>query len=394
MFMYYKLSQGQALVVTRPGKISVSFTPTLVMPLVNKVETMDISLKTIEIDRRGKEGLICRDNIRADIKVTFFVRVNKSVDDVIRVAQSIGCERASDAGVLEELFNAKFSEALKTVGKQLDFVDLYTKREDFRDQIIQVIGRDLNGYVLEDAAIDYLEQTPLSALDEYNILDAQGIRKITELTATEHVKTNEHQNLEKKQIKKQDVEAQEAILELERQQADAEARQAREIATVKAREEAETQKVQAEERLRFETARIKTDEELAIQEENKNRQIAVAEKNRERVIAVETERVEKDRLIEVIARERETDLLRIEKEKEVEQHKKDIADIIRERVAVDRTVAEEEEKIKELRLLEEARRNKEARIVAAEARPRKAWSRTSRPPKRGRKPPSFWRASV
>ena len=47
MFMYYKVSQGQALVVTRPGKISVSFTPTLVMPLVNKVETMDISLKTI-----------------------------------------------------------------------------------------------------------------------------------------------------------------------------------------------------------------------------------------------------------------------------------------------------------------------------------------------------------
>jgi len=36
---------------------------------------MDISVKTIEIARTGREGLICRDNIRADIKVTFFVRV-------------------------------------------------------------------------------------------------------------------------------------------------------------------------------------------------------------------------------------------------------------------------------------------------------------------------------
>jgi hypothetical protein len=26
---------------------------------------MDISVKTIEIDRRGKDGLICKDNIRA-----------------------------------------------------------------------------------------------------------------------------------------------------------------------------------------------------------------------------------------------------------------------------------------------------------------------------------------
>ncbi|NEE61034.1 flotillin family protein, partial [Streptomyces sp. SID8455] len=84
---------------------------------------------------------------------------------------------------IQEFFAAKFSEALKTVGKQLDFVDLYTKREEFRDRIIQVIGTDLNGYHLDDAAIDFLEQTPMSQLDGANILDAQGIRKITELTA-------------------------------------------------------------------------------------------------------------------------------------------------------------------------------------------------------------------
>jgi regulator of protease activity HflC (stomatin/prohibitin superfamily) len=90
---------------------------------------MDISVKTVEIDRRGKEGLICKDNIRADIKVTFFVRVNKTPEDVLKVAQSIGCARASDQQTLDELFSAKFSEALKTVGKQLEFEELYTKRE-------------------------------------------------------------------------------------------------------------------------------------------------------------------------------------------------------------------------------------------------------------------------
>ena len=367
MFRYRKISQGQALVITRQGAVTVSFTPRLVPMFLSKVETMDISLKTIEIDRRGEEGLICRDNIRADIKVAFFVRVNKSEEDVIRVAQSIGCKRASDVRTLDELFSAKFSEALKTVGKQLDFVDLYTKREDFRDQIIQVIGRDLNGYVLEDAAIDFLEQTPLKSLDPANILDAQGIRKITELTATESVKTNEFQNLEKKQIRKQDVEAQEAILELNRQEADAVARQQREIAIVQARETAETERVRAEERLRAESAKIKTDEDLAIQGENMQRQVEVATKNRERVVAVESERVEKDRQLEAISRERETELRRIDKDKEVEEQKKQIADIVRERVAVDRTVAEEEERIKELRVLEEARRNKEAQVVAAEA---------------------------
>src|SRR5690606_37440691 len=112
-------------------------------------EVMDISIKTIEIARHGKEGLICKDNIRADIKVTFFVRVNKTPEDVISVAQTIGTDRASDPRTLSALFDAKFSESLKTVGKQMDFVELYTLREHFRENIIKVIGDDLNGYKLE-----------------------------------------------------------------------------------------------------------------------------------------------------------------------------------------------------------------------------------------------------
>ena len=364
---YRKVEQGKALIVSSPNNVEVSFTGKWVPPLFRKVEIMDISLNAIEIDRRGSEGLICQDNIRADIKVVFFVRVNKTTEDVVRVAQTIGCERASDKVTLEELFSAKFSEALKTVGKQLDFVDLYTKREEFRDQIIEVIGRDLNGYILEDAAIDYLEQTPMTALDANNILDAQGIRKITELTAHEHVKTNEFQNFERKLITKQDVEAREAILELERQQADAEARQAREVATVRAREEAEIAKVQSEEYQRAETARISTQETLEVQEQNKLRQVQVAEKNRERVLAVEIERVEKERALEAIAREREVELQRIEKEKELEVERKAIADVIRDRLSVEKTQAEEEEGIKALRVVEAAKRNKEATIIAAEA---------------------------
>ena len=180
---YQKVEQGRAMIVnTMRAEPEVTFTGRLVIPVLHKRETMDISLKTIEIERAGKEGLICKDNIRADIKVKFFVRVNKTAADVLKVAQNIGCARASNQDTLENLFSAKFSEALKTVGKALDFVELYQARDRFRDDIIAQIGDDLSGYVLEDAAIDFLEQTPMEKLDPKNILAAQGIRKITELT--------------------------------------------------------------------------------------------------------------------------------------------------------------------------------------------------------------------
>jgi uncharacterized membrane protein YqiK len=365
--LFRKVEQGKALIVSKLRKVDVTFTGQVVLPVLHKAEVMDISVKAIEITRTGKDGLICQDNIRADIRITFFVKVNKTVEDVIKVAQAVGTARASDRDTLQELFHAKFSEALKTVGKQLDFTDLYTKREELRYRIIEVIGVDLNGYHLEDAAIDYLEQTPVAHLDPANVLDAQGIRKITELTVIEHVRTNEAQRTEEKEITRQNVDAREAILELERRQADAETKQKREIATVRAREEAETARVVEEERLRAQGAFLATEEKLGVQRENQAREVAVAAKNRERVIAIENERIEKDRVLEVIGRERETQLTRIAAEKEVEAQKRDIAEVIRERVAVDRTVAEQEESIKKLRAVEEAERQRQTVIIAAEA---------------------------
>jgi uncharacterized membrane protein YqiK len=126
--MYKKVVQGQVLIRTGAGGTKVFFSEGLVVPVLHKMEIMDISVKKLEIERTGGNGLICKDNIRADIKVAFFIRVNKNVTDIINVAQTIGCNRASAFETLKDLFDAKFSEALKTVGKKFDFIELYEAR--------------------------------------------------------------------------------------------------------------------------------------------------------------------------------------------------------------------------------------------------------------------------
>ncbi|HJE59734.1 MAG TPA: flotillin family protein [Nocardiopsis listeri] len=365
--LFRKVEQGKALIISKVRDVHVTFTGSIVLPVLHKAEVMDISLKSLTLERGGREGLTCKDNIRADIKVFFYVRVNETAEDVKKVAKAIGTERASDQDTLQELFNSKFSEALKTVGKQFDFEELFTHREEFRQAIVSLIGTDLNGYILEDVAIDELEQTPLHQHDANNILDAQGISKITERTAREHKRTNEFENDRKKEIDRQDTETAETLAELEKRREEAAAKAKREIEIIRAKEEAETARVQAEERLKSETANIRTSEQLGVQHQNQQREIAVAEKNRERVIAIETERIEKDRMLEVIGRERETELSSIAKDKEVEAEKREVADVIRERVAVDRTVAEQEEAIKKLRAVEEAERQRQAIIIHAEA---------------------------
>lgn len=364
---YKKVPQGMAMVRTGQGGTAVEYDKGMwVVPVLHMMELMDLSIKTVEISRMKEEGLICKDNIRADIKVVFFVRVSKSAEDIRKVAQSIGTKRASDPKTLRELFEAKFSEALKTVGKRFDFVDLYDNRDDFKREIISTIGADLNGYALDDCAIDFLEQTPIEYLKINNILDAEGIKKITELTAEQKMKANFIRREEEKTIKEQDVEAREAILEYERQLAEKEERQKREIANIQARENAEISKINEEERLKAESVRIRTEEELAIAEENKERQVIIARKSKERAEAVESERVEKDRLLEQTEKERIVTLAEIEKERAIEEERKNIQDVIKERIMVEKKVVDEEEKIKDTKEVAAANRSKQVAVIKAQ----------------------------
>ena len=365
---YVKVPQGTALILNdTTSQPKVFFTGKLVLPIIHKKELMKISLLTLVVDRRAEEGLICKDNLRADISVAFYIRVNETTEDVLKVAKSLGADRASDHNAVSELFNAKFSEALKTAGKQFELAKLFEDRLNFRERIVDVIGKDLNGYALEDVAIDYLEQTPIGHLNPNNIFDAEGINKITAITAVHKDETNKRTRDLELALKKKDTETFEAKLELDRQQADAEARQKREIETIRAREHAETLKVQEEERLKAEQARIASQQEIEVREENRQREVEVAQQNRMRAVAIEEERVVRAREIEVVARTSEVELQTIDKDKAIEEEKKIIADVIRERIAVEKTVAIEEERIKEVRQVSAADRDKQTRVLAAQA---------------------------
>lgn len=365
-----KVEPGKAMIVSSPFNHKgpkVSFSGGFVFPIIHKMQIMDISTKVLPVTRQGTDGLICKDNIRADITVHFYLRVNSNVEDVRTVATAIGCERASEKDTLNQLFQAKFSEALKTVGKQMDYAELFQERTRFKEEIIKTIGRDLNGYKLEDTAIDYLAQTPIEHLDANDIMDSEGIRKITELTSEQAIKTNEINQNKSETITKRNVEAKERILELEKQQAEAEARQKAEIEIIQAREQAQREVIVQEERQKSESARIATDEKVSVSEANKQREIEIALKNKERAIVVETEKIDKEKQLEITEKERVVAIAQIEKDKVLEEEKKKIQDIIRQRVAVERTVAEEEEKTKDIRAQAEADRGKVVQVTAAEA---------------------------
>src|SRR5262245_18177335 len=95
-----KIHPGKAGLSVGLGGLRVAFDYMIRLPLVQNFEEMDISVKKLEIHRKGKDGLVCKDNIRADITVAFYIRVEASVESVRKVAQMLGSHRVSDMNQL------------------------------------------------------------------------------------------------------------------------------------------------------------------------------------------------------------------------------------------------------------------------------------------------------
>ncbi len=179
-----KAGPGEALVVTRGGApMRVSFGRAWVVPGVQRAEVLDMSVRKVVVERRGREGLSCRDGIRVDVRATFQVRVAPVEAEVLRVAREVGCARANTPEQLHELLEAHFAAALAQSVSTFSFEELMADRGLFIDHVGMELGGDLLGFQLERMSLGRLEQTPLDRLDPTNEQDARGIQKLNERAA-------------------------------------------------------------------------------------------------------------------------------------------------------------------------------------------------------------------
>jgi uncharacterized membrane protein YqiK len=240
MRLYRQVEPNHALVISpTSGEPRVIYTGALVFPVLHHAEEISLVPHTITLERRGPRGVLCRDSIRVDLRATFRVQINRTREDILKVAQTLGCSRAGDPKVVQEIFEARFSGAIETAARSYTFRDLLDRRLQFADEIREVIGTDLQGFVVDDVTIDQLDHTPIDQLDPNNLPDAEGIRKLTEEIAEKELRTNELRNRMEQQLREQNLAAAEAITRIETETARHKARADQEIAQYKAHAEEE-----------------------------------------------------------------------------------------------------------------------------------------------------------
>jgi uncharacterized membrane protein YqiK len=382
---FHKAEAGQALVKTGFGLSgpSVSLSSAFVIPFLHFVDRLDLTVKTVRILRRKHESLSCADGIRAEVEVDFYIKINAVENDIQHVAATIGCGRASDTEILRELFEAKFADALKTAGAKLQFDQLYHNRRAFRDEVLKALGQEgeqeiiLNGYKLDDVAIQYLEQLPLEMHNEDNVLDARGRKEIAERTSSEVEQANHRLRQKEVTIAEQNREARLRQLTIEQDIKEKEALQKREIAEAQSTEESRTQKTRAEQEQIAEEARIAKERRISVAEEERQQEIEAAQIRRARAVSlaeeekleeIESAKVRRERVVDLAKEEKlqDIEIARINREAaEAEAEKAKLAKL--EATALQEAeYAKADEKKETVRAVEQAHRQKQIETIEAE----------------------------
>jgi len=380
-----KAEAGQALVKTGFGapRPRISLGSAFVLPLLHRVDHLDLTVKTVRIARRKHESLSCADGIRAEVEVDFYIKINPIEDDIRHVASTIGCDRASNTEILRELFEAKFADALKTAGAKLKFDQLYQNRREFRDEILKALGQEgdqdvvLNGYKLDDVAIQFLEQLPLEAHNEDNVLDARGRKEIAQRTSDEVEEANKRLRQKEVTIAEQNREARVRQLHIDQDIAEKEAAQQREIQEAQAREKATAEQTMAEQERLAEQARIEKERQVRILQEQKEQAVLNAEIERQRAIElaeeqkkeeIENAQIHRDRTVQVAEQEKikEVEIARIEREAAEAEALKAKLKMLEETALQEAEKIKAEEHAQTVRALEVANRQKQIEIIEAQ----------------------------
>ena len=297
----------------------------IVLPVLHETIPVNMNTLRLEVRRADDQALITRDRMRVDVMAEFYVRVKPTAESIATAAQTLG-QKTMSPNELKNLVEGKFVDSLRAVAAEMAMEELHEKRVDFVQKVQQVVSEDLfkNGLELETVSLTGLDQTGFKYFNPQNAFDAEGLTKLTETIEDRRRKRDHIEQDTDLAIRTKNLEAEQARLQILREEEYAKMQQEREISIRKAEQLAE----------------------IAMQEAAKKRE---AEEAR-------------------IAAEREVDLKRITAARDVESQNIQKSQIIQQAEVEQKKTIELAEQIRAIAIAEKSREESEAKASADRAR--------------------------
>ncbi|MBL8580304.1 MAG: hypothetical protein JNK47_24165 [Mesorhizobium sp.] len=311
-WLYRHSSKDQSFVRTGSGGERVVMGGgALVIPIIHDITVVNMNAVPIEVRRQGEQSLITKNKMRVDITTEFFVRVIASTEGVSTAARTLGA-RTQDPVALKEVIQGRLVDAMASVTATMTMNEIHENRASFIKQVSELVTGVLamNGLELETAALTSLNQADISVFDPSNHFDAEGLTLIVKETEERRKLRNQIENETKVQIKLRDFEAEQRVIEIDRDLEYVRIEQARDIETKKAQQAAVIEAERATSQIAITQSRTKAEEE--------SERVLIA---KGRAIDEERIRAENDVKALEIERQRDTELTEITSKTRIENER-------------------------------------------------------------------------
>ncbi|MTJ07046.1 MULTISPECIES: flotillin family protein [unclassified Anabaena] len=357
----------------------------IVLPGFHQLTRVPLREISIDVERTGKLAVRTKDYLRADIRVTFYVCINASEDDVLTSAA-----RLSQNGTRitpEDIKNAlekRADDAIRAAAKTKDLAEIDSDKLGFAQEVLNLVGTDLKkvGLTLNNIAISEILESV--TYDPDNFFDAQGVRLRTEIIQRSVQQKREVELAAQVTIEQKELDAQKRSLQIAQEQESAKLSQRLQVEALKAQREREIQESKDTEAATVRRTKIlqeKSVEEeeirrkLSLQESQIQADIALEERNKQLKVAKSLQQQEAE--IAEILRQQSVESGKLKAQVQIAESERiarlaqeDVAIAIankkRESLVAQAEQAKAEESVKTASEVEKAERTKRLSLIAAE----------------------------
>ncbi|MBE9197893.1 MULTISPECIES: SPFH domain-containing protein [unclassified Nodularia (in: cyanobacteria)] len=258
----------------------------IVLPGFHQLTRVPLREISIDVERTGKMAVRTKDYLRADIRVTFYVCINASEEDVLKAAA-----RLSQSGTIissDDIKNAlekRADDAIRAAAKTKEIAEIDSDKLGFAQEVLNLVGPDLKkvGLTLNNIAISEILESV--TYDPDSFFDAQGVRLRTEIIQRSIQQKREVELTTQVAIEQKELDAQKRSLQIAQEQESARLEQKFQVEALKAQREREIQEAKDKEAAAIQRSRIL--QEKSVEEEEIRKKLSLQQSQIDADIALE-----------------------------------------------------------------------------------------------------------
>jgi len=263
---FAKATLNSAIVRTGFGGMKVVLSGGCVsLPIIHKTQRVIMGAVSFSASRLGREALLTKDQLRADVAMEFEFRVAPTIDGIAAAAQSLGSkiERGGDA--IQEVLKGPLVDAMQNAAANRNLEDIHHDRAGFTQEVhvaAETKAQQL-GLSLISASLISIDQSDFSQFDEKNAFVAQGMRRHAELIAEQRRERVRIETETDIAIRQSGLEKHQKQLDIDRTEREAAIAQQETLDRLEAESRAKTEQAKTQSNLDSETSRIEAEQKIS-----------------------------------------------------------------------------------------------------------------------------------